>query len=103
MPYFWIICGMAAVTAIPRLLPALLPDGLVLPRWVERWLASIPYAALGALIFPGVWYLDGERPWVGMAGATAAFITAWKGLPLGVTLAVAVAVVMGVKLLGLPG
>lgn len=100
MAYFGVIIGMALVTATPRLLPALLPSGLRFPRWVEQWLASIPYAALGALIFPGVWHLEGGRPWVGLAGAAAAFITAWKGLPLGITLAVAIAAVMLVKAMG---
>jgi branched-subunit amino acid transport protein len=51
---FIVILGMALVTYIPRLLPALFLDQLKLPDWAKNWMKSIPYAALGALIFPGI-------------------------------------------------
>lgn len=49
-----LIVAMMVVTVLPRVLPLLLPDRVRLPEWFERWMASVPYAALGALIFPGV-------------------------------------------------
>ena len=48
-----IILGMAVVTYLPRMLPVLIIDRFTPPAWLNRWLKSIPYAALGALIFPG--------------------------------------------------
>lgn len=72
-----LILGMFVVTFIPRVLPMLLIKGLKFPPIVEQWLSYIPYAALGALIFPGVLTVNGEYPWVGLVAAGAAFITAW--------------------------
>ena len=45
---------MFLVTFIPRLIPFLFARQLDLPRWVKKWLKLFPYAALGALIFPGI-------------------------------------------------
>jgi len=51
----WLLLGgMFLVTYIPRLLPFLFARELDLPVWVQKWLKFFPYAALGALIFPGI-------------------------------------------------
>jgi branched-subunit amino acid transport protein len=50
----WLIAGMFAVTYVPRLVPFLFAAQLDLPPWVRKWLKFFPYAALGALIFPGI-------------------------------------------------
>jgi len=97
VPYLWIILGMAVVTAVPRVLPAFLPSEMELPSWVRRWLAAVPYAALGALIFPGILSVDPSRPWVGLLGGLGALLPAWKGMPLGASLAAAVAVVYALQ------
>ena len=49
-----LIFGMAAVTYGPRLVPFFLISGRRLPRQVDAFLKSIPVAAIGALIIPGV-------------------------------------------------
>ncbi|UCF98704.1 MAG: AzlD domain-containing protein [Spirochaetaceae bacterium] len=49
-----LLAGMFLVTYIPRLLPFLFAGELALPPWVRKWLRFFPYAALGALIFPGI-------------------------------------------------
>jgi branched-subunit amino acid transport protein len=49
-----LLAGMFLVTYIPRLLPFLFARELDLPPWVQKWLKFFPYAALGALIFPGI-------------------------------------------------
>src|SRR5699024_42305 len=49
-----IIIGMSLVTMIPRVIPTFIVDKLRFRDWINRWLNAIPYAALGALIFPGV-------------------------------------------------
>jgi branched-subunit amino acid transport protein len=67
-----LILGMALVTYIPRLLPALFLDRFQFPGWFDRWLKSIPYAALGALIFPGVLLVDQDRPLIGLLGGLTA-------------------------------
>jgi len=48
------IAGMMLVTVIPRILPAALFTGIKLPPFWRRFLYFVPYAALGALIFPAV-------------------------------------------------
>lgn len=67
-----IILGMALVTYLPRLLPALFMDRFQFPAWFKKWLKSIPYAALGALIFPGVLLVDRDQPLLGLAGGLVA-------------------------------
>ncbi len=76
---FWfMVLGMALVTYVPRTLPLLLGSEMRLPIWLERWLKLVPYAALGALIFPGILTVDPERPWIGILGGIAAASAAWK-------------------------
>ena len=69
-----VIVGMALVTYIPRLLPALFMDRFQFPNWFQKWLKSIPYAALGALIFPGILLVEKDQPLLGLAGGVIAFI-----------------------------
>lgn len=75
-----IIIGMAIVTAIPRVIPAILIDKFIFKDWVNRWLQAIPYAALGALIFPGILRVSSEEPHVGIIGAIVAIFLAYIGL-----------------------
>ncbi|MFZ5648044.1 MAG: AzlD domain-containing protein [Bacillota bacterium] len=49
-----VVLGMGAVTYIPRMLPVVLLNNIKLPPRVNSFLRFIPYAALSALIFPGV-------------------------------------------------
>lgn len=82
-----LILGMALVTYLPRLLPALFLDRVQFPPWFQSWLKCIPYAALGALIFPGVLLVDPEQPLLGLLGGLAAL--ALSLLELHVTLVMA--------------
>ncbi|HDQ14702.1 MAG TPA: AzlD domain-containing protein, partial [Sediminispirochaeta sp.] len=66
-----LIFGMALVTYIPRLLPFVLIDKEKLPPRLVRMLKNIPYAALGALIFPGILTVD-ENVWLGVVGGLVA-------------------------------
>ncbi len=74
MKVLWLILGMTAVTYGPRLLPALFMEDIHFPDWFQRWLESIPYAALAALIFPAVLEVDPDHPEVGLAGTGAALL-----------------------------
>ena len=74
----WMILGMAAVTYIPRMLPFVLFQGKELPPFLQGILKNVPFATLGALIFPGVLFI-GEDIWYGLLGAAAGFIAAFLG------------------------
>jgi len=45
---------MAAVTCLPRILPALLLSGRRLSPWIARWLSFVPATVLAALLAPGL-------------------------------------------------
>jgi branched-subunit amino acid transport protein len=49
-----VVFGMSLVTYVPRVLPMLLLKDKGLPKSLRNFLSYIPYAVLGALIFPGI-------------------------------------------------
>ncbi|MEH7546443.1 MULTISPECIES: AzlD domain-containing protein [Bacillaceae] len=75
----WMIIGMGLVTYIPRMLPFLLFKGKELPPFLQGVLKNVPYATLGALIFPAIIFIQDDDIWYGVLGAAAAFITAFLG------------------------
>src|SRR5690625_291934 len=77
---FIIIIGMSLVTIIPRIIPAFIVDKLEFRGWLNRWLSSIPFAALGALIFPGILAVKPDQPYIGLAGGLVAVGLAYIGL-----------------------
>jgi branched-subunit amino acid transport protein len=72
------IIGMGVVTFIPRMLPFIMFRGKELPPFLQGVLKNVPYATLGALIFPAVLYIQ-EDIWYGVVGALAAFVVAFLG------------------------
>nr|WP_093229295.1 AzlD domain-containing protein [Thermoflavimicrobium dichotomicum] len=68
----WVIIGMSLVTLIPRWLPIWIVGRVSLPRWANQWLNHIPYAALGALIFPGILSIEQGKPLIGLLGGLIA-------------------------------
>jgi branched-subunit amino acid transport protein len=60
LKYIVLIFAMALVTYIPRMIPMLLLNGVKLPTRLKTFLDFIPFAALGALIFPGVLSSTGD-------------------------------------------
>lgn len=72
------IIGMGLVTYIPRMLPFVLFKGKELPPFIQGVLKNVPYATLGALIFPGILFFQKDI-WYGILGAAAAFIIAFLG------------------------
>ncbi len=80
MIILYIIIGMAIVTAVPRFIPAILVDRFVFRDWMNRWLQAIPYAALGALIFPGILSVKEGAPHIGIIGGIVATLLAYIGL-----------------------
>jgi branched-subunit amino acid transport protein len=80
MDIFYIIVGMMIVTYIPRCLPVFVIEWLVIPKWLNKWLKSIPYAVLGALIFPGILTIDKSQPLIGIIGGVSAIIISYLNL-----------------------
>jgi len=74
MAIWLMIILMGLVTVIPRILPAFIVDKLKFPTWVGQWLELIPYAALGALIFPGILNVIADQPHIGIIGGLAAIL-----------------------------
>ena len=77
-----LILGMAAVTYIPRALPAVLIEKMHFSRKVGKFLRLIPCTAMAALIFPGVLSADAARPEIGLIGGGVAAVLAWKKCPV---------------------
>ncbi|MBQ6832919.1 MAG: AzlD domain-containing protein [Lachnospiraceae bacterium] len=84
--------GMTLVTYIPRALPVVLIDKLKFNAKIEKFLKLIPYTAMAALIFPGVFTVDTSNPVIGIAGALTAGILAWKKQPVMVCVLAAIGV-----------
>ena len=55
-----LIVGMALVTYIPRAIPAVLIDKMQFGAKTEKFLKLIPYTAMSALIFPGIFTVDNQ-------------------------------------------
>lgn len=80
--YILLILGMTLVTYIPRMLPAFLIDKMRFGTKSEKFLRLIPYTAISALVFPGVFFVDGANPLIGIIGALTAGILAWRRFPV---------------------
>ncbi|MDY0407797.1 AzlD domain-containing protein [Virgibacillus soli] len=77
---YFIIIGMAFVTMVPRIIPAFIVDKLIFRSWVNRWLSAIPFAALGALIFPSILTVIPEQQYIGLIGGLVAITLAYFGV-----------------------
>ncbi|OCA84330.1 branched-chain amino acid transporter [Bacillus sp. FJAT-27225] len=74
----WMIIGMGIVTYIPRMLPFVLFKGKELPPFLQGVLKNVPFATLGALIFPGILSINEDLRF-GLIGAASAFVIAFLG------------------------
>ena len=93
-----IILGMTLVTYIPRMLPLVALDAEKIPPALARMLRNIPYAALGALIFPGILGIH-DQLWYGLVGGIVAVGVAYTGAHLIVVVLSSVAVLSALALL----
>ncbi|MDF2535039.1 MAG: branched-chain amino acid transporter [Bacillales bacterium] len=73
-PVLFLILGMSVVTLIPRILPFLILSEKPLPTFWQNVLGNIPYAILGALIFPGALKIN-DHMWYGLIGILVAIIS----------------------------
>ena len=100
-----ILC-MAAATYFTRFASPLLLDRTGVPRWMVRLLKHVPPAMLAALIAPALLapqgYLQiGPGNHYLLAGAVAAFM-AWRRQPPAVTMGSGMAVMLLLRMGGLP-
>lgn len=77
--YWWMLLGMAVATYLPRMIPLTILDGKELPPIISGVLRNIPYAVLGALIFPAILHIQDDILF-GIIGAITAFALAFIGL-----------------------
>ncbi|WP_342600414.1 AzlD domain-containing protein [Psychrobacillus sp. FSL H8-0483] len=75
--YWWTLLGMTLVTYIPRAFPLTFLEGKELPPVVSGVLRNIPYAVLGALIFPAILYVQEGHLLFGIIGTVVAFSLAF--------------------------
>lgn len=54
------LIGMTVVTYLPRMAPMVLLRDIKLPAFIKTFLEFIPFAALGALIVPGIFTSTGD-------------------------------------------
>ncbi|MEA3351839.1 MAG: AzlD domain-containing protein [Chloroflexota bacterium] len=90
MKIMLIIVGMTAATYVPRMLPVFFMDRFSFPGWFKKWLQSIPYAALGALIFPGILWVEKDKPLIGIIGGLVAAVLTIFDLHIVIIMAAAI-------------
>ncbi|SFE72728.1 AzlD domain-containing protein [Alteribacillus iranensis] len=73
-----LIIGMAAATYSTRVLPFLFFNAEKIPPRLEGILKNVPYAALGALIFPGALFIH-DHVLFGIIGIVSAFVISFLG------------------------
>lgn len=76
------ILGMTVVTVLPRVIPAVLIEKMNFGPRTEKFLRLVPYTAMTAMIFPGFLTVDASRLDIGLTGALAAAVLAWKKCPV---------------------
>ena len=78
---FLYILVMAAVTYLVRMLPMALIRSKIKNRFLLSFLYYIPYAVLGAMTFPAVFYATGNLT-TALVGTAVALVLGWmeKGL-----------------------
>ncbi|MCU9612488.1 AzlD domain-containing protein [Caldibacillus lycopersici] len=74
----WMIVGMGIATYLPRMLPLVVFQKVQFPPFLQGVLKNVPFAILGALIFPGILFIQDDI-WFGMLGAVIAFLLAYIG------------------------
>jgi len=100
MSFYQMLALLSITTAGPRMLSVLLYERMTLPDWTKRWLQSIPYAVLGALIFPSILDVVPESPVSGLLGGLAAAFLACRKVNVMFVIFGSIAVVFVLQLIG---
>ena len=88
--YVYVIIIAFAVTYPFRSVPALFVSKLNLSPYFQRLLDIIPYTAITALVFPGIFYCVENSQYAGYIGAFFAIIAALCKMSLSVVVLIAV-------------
>ena len=92
---------MMIVTYIPRMIPSLVCDKLHFGRKFKKFLELIPYAAMTALVFPGVISVDPDMWIIGVVGALVAILLSLvKKMPVALVVVAAVLADMVIYVIG---
>lgn len=97
-PYLIVTAG---VTYLIRMVPLTVFRKEIKNRFIRSFLAYIPYAVLGAMTFPDVFYSTGDLR-TAVCGVVVAVLLAWQGrslLTVAVAACCAVALAQGFMLL----
>lgn len=89
---------MAGVTYLVRALPFVLFRKRIENRFALSVLYYTPYAVLGAMTVPDIFFSTGN-PWTAGVGATVAFFAAWKNLPMALVALLGSLAAIGTQLL----
>lgn len=74
--------GMAIVTYLPRMLPLVFLHQVSYPPFLQNMLRYMPYAILGALIFPGILSSTSEENVIpALIAGIGCSLLAWFRLP----------------------
>jgi len=81
----WVVLGMGLVTYIPRMLPLVAIKANGVPPFLQGVLKNVPFAVLGALIFPAIFIINSGSllhiSWddflFGLIGGAVAFIASY--------------------------
>lgn len=87
-----LIVLMTAVTYLPRAIPSFIIDKVKLGKKTQKFLKLIPYTAMSALVFPGIFTSVGDKYYYGLIGGGVAALLAFFKCPVVVCVIVAVAV-----------
>ena len=98
----WLLAGMFLVTFLPRLIPFLFARQLDLPPWIKKWLKFFPYAALGALIFPGILEAVPGKPALAAGAGILAAVCSLFIRNITVIVVLAIAAVLLFQYIGVP-
>ncbi len=86
---------MATLTYLPRVIPAFVVDKMHFGKRFEKFIKLIPYTAMAALVFPGVFNAFPNQWYVGVVGAAVAIVLSCiKKIPQFITIIASVAAVM---------
>ena len=88
--YLLIILIAFLVTYPVRSVPALFFSKLKLNDFFQRFLDIIPFTAITALVFPGIFFCIENNDYVAYAGTTIAILCALFKAPLSITVVVTV-------------
>lgn len=77
-----LLLSLWLVTLVPRLLPPFIVDKISVPPLVGEFLNVIPYATLGALIFPGIIQAIPSEPGISLVGGAVAVVLSLLRVPL---------------------